>query len=129
MPESYNHALLQTHMIPHTKTPQPIYQGIRFKPPCNIQHNFLWTIPFTKCIAECQHTPHDIMRFYKTKQFYIGRHFLCQHTTHARKYCPGQNNNSIHWYTHTRLTRHIPLQNTIQINIWVEKFPFLVLYG
>ena len=53
--------------------------------------------------------------------------FLRHSVTRARKYPLRQNYHSLHLYTHARLTHHRPLQNTIQTQIRVEKFPFFFL--
>ena len=52
--------------------------------------------------------------------------FLCEFSTHARKYHLRQNCHSLHWYTHARLRRHYPLQNMILTIIRVKKFPYFL---
>ena len=37
--------------------------------------SFTWTILVTKYTAGCKHTPHNIIRFYIIRRFYIWRHF------------------------------------------------------
>ena len=53
--------------------------------------------------------------------------FLRQPVTRERKYCQRQKCHSLRCYTHIRLTQHRPLQNMIQTQIRVKKFPFFLI--
>ena len=80
--------------------------------PVNSARNIVQIRSMTNYTSTYQHAPHAIIQFYILIQLRIQRHLLYQPVTCSRYYHSRQNCHIIHYYTHTRFTRHCELLKT-----------------